>query len=361
MESVFGRLTRKKVSVDVRAEWKLEKSVKDGDVRLVSVGTYEAVFHEVLSCFVQFSVLPERRTLLLCREETQWEDLMLLLLRWRLSRGSADGEELFCIANAELLTNTLQVQCVTFVQDSLSPHRPPLLFVCGPSKTSYLVSQFANRRLPAHNIDLAILQEVVKMSFHEKVRTFVSKHAGAGKSFEIKRSTSRLDHNGGSSRRMYLRIPAASIPHFRMLFSMRTEVILMEVEASVCLHVDIGETVGAEFNSYLFEVMFFGGYADLSRGSVAFFPVNRTSLAIELPSGSLKKHLVAAHLCPQHFVEARADTFCSKRSDLRRGMGKYLFYGKRYDGSSMRKQQECVTPANAFERLQYVCVDVENS
>jgi hypothetical protein len=341
-------------SIELKPEWKLEQTLKRGDVRVVSVHTYEDVFPEALSWFVQFGVLPERRTILLCREQTQWEDVLLLLLRWRLSKGLPEGEGLFCIANAELLHHTLQVRCVSFVQECLSLQCPPLVFVSGPSKTSFLLSQFANRRIPSHKVDIEILQEVLKNSQREKIQTYMSEFAGAGKSFEIKKSTATVSYDRDVSKRMYLRIPAASISHFLTLFSRRTDVILLDSDAGFCLHVDVAETVGVEFNSYLFEIMFLEGFADLSRGTVAFFPSDRTALAIELPSGSLKKHMVAGHLCPQISVEARADTFCAKRRDLRVGMGKYLFYGRRYDGTAMRKRKERIHPANAFDRLQYV-------
>ena len=59
------------------------------------------------------STLPERRTLMLCREDSTWEDVLLMLLRWRHAK-SVKEDKLFCLANADILPNEVLFSSFSF-------------------------------------------------------------------------------------------------------------------------------------------------------------------------------------------------------------------------------------------------------
>ena len=134
---------------------------------------------------------------------------------------------------------------------------------------------------------------------NDSVRTYVSDYAGAGKSFRVRRSLCKWHK--------YAYIPTTSVTQFLSVVSdvarnMRTiEEIDGETEeweegegshakekTEGFLHIDIFDTVGFDFNSYLFELLFFHGFYDLRSGSVTHFPPAFTRISIEIASSTNK-------------------------------------------------------------------------
>ena len=358
IQSVFGSLPSHSPVAELPDDV-IPLSLKRGDLRLILAKGYDAVFHEVFSCFAQCHTFPERRTLLLCRENTTWEEVFLLLLRWRFS---AESDKVFAIANADLLSNEIQIKCVAFIQE-FRAHQAPLLVICGPNRLAYVATQFANRRMPSFPLPRSLLQELVKKNFSNHFVSYASDSAGAGKSFQIRKKCSELD--GGS----YVVIPASSLTQFLLLTkqaleserSINTESPSFFDEGgaspncSLFLHIEVYDTIGMELNSYLFEILFFGGYCDLMSEEIFFYPPSSTNIAIEIPTGPLAKHLSVPSLCPVEKVTSCPEQFAPSKKDMIRGMGLPLFYGNRYDGTALRKREQNVRHANAFDRLQYVC------
>ena len=333
-------------------EGKHTLKLKPGEVRLVLARSYEFVFHEVLSSFVQTHSLPERRTLHLCRENTDWEEVSLLLLRWRFS---TQKDTLFCLANADLLSNEVQIKAVEFIQSYLDICAP-LLVICGPVQSTYIVSQFMNRRMASYPLPRTFLQNLVRETYGDRFNAYVSDYAGAGKSFQIRQK---------AKQGQYVPVPATSIKQFLVLLHNTLtsphskdedkEDFFDETPNNFYFHFEIYDTAGAELNSYLFELIFFGGFCDFSNEVLFFYPPTTTSIALELPTGPLTKYLIVPQLCPVKRVFPSPSLFATSKSEMIRGMGLQLFYGKRYDGTGMRKRSVGVRHANAFDRLQYVC------
>ena len=324
---------------------------KTGEVRLILARSYGHVFHETLSSFAQTHAFPERRTLLLCREKTDWEDVFLLLLRWRFS----PKKDLFCLANADLLSNDVQIKAVEFIQSSLDV-TAPLLVICGPVQSAYIASQFMNRRMASYSLPRSFLQNLTHETSNGRFQTYVSDYAGAGKSFQIRRK---------AEKGTYVPIPATSIMQFLgLLHKTLTKTaepkdddqsFFDEAPSNFSFHFEVYDTAGAELNSYLFELIFFGGFCDFANEVLFYYPPSTTSIAIELPTGPLAKYMIVPQLCPVERIAPSASLFAPSKTEMIRGMGLQLFYGRRYDGTAMRKRSAGVRHANAFDRLQYVC------
>ena len=356
IQSVFGSLPSHSPAVELPDDV-IPLSLKRGDLRLIIAKAYDAVFHEVFSCFAQCHTFPERKTLLLCREKTTWEEVFLLLLRWRFS---AESDKVFAIANADLLSNEIQIKCVAFIQE-FRTNQAPLLVICGPNRLAYVATQFANRRMPSFPLPRSLLQGLIEKNFNNQFVSYASDCAGAGKSFQIRKKCADID--GGS----YVVIPASSLTQFLVLTkqaleserSINTESPSffddgVKSTCSLFLHIEVYDTVGMEINSFLFELLFFGGFCDFMSEEIFFYPPSSTSIAIEIPTGPLAKHLSVPSLCPVQKITASAEQFAPSKKDMIRGMGLSLFYGNRYDGTALRKREENVRHANAFDRLQYV-------
>ena len=348
VEGVFGKIVPLRRSVELPEE-NYSLTLHRKDIRLICARSYESVFPEVLSIFMQCNTLPERRTLMLCREDSTWEDVLLMLLRWQQSTNLKE-DRLFCLANADILPNEVQTKCVSYINEASETAQVPLLLVCGPSKSVYVVSQFVNRRMPSYPLPRSVMQELVDRSYHGHVRTFMSESAGAGKSFQI-----RKGYDDGEK---YMHIPTTSIPQFISLldFSLKKKA---SSAYDPLLHIDIYETVGRDLNSYLFELIFFSGHCNFSTGVIFCFHPTTTYLSIELPTGTLSKHITIARCCPVTQCHAEGSLFAPNKKDLLKGMGRGAFYGRRYDGTALRKVEEGIRHANAFDRLQYVCTALD--
>ena len=324
---------------------------KPGEVRLILARSYEHVFHETLSSFVQTHSFPERRTLLLCRETTDWDEVFLLLLRWRFS----PRKDLFCLASADLLSNEVQIKAVEFIQSCLDVSAP-LLVICGPVQSAYIASQFMNRRMASYALPRSFLQKLVRQTYDNRFLSYVSDYAGAGKSFQIRQR---------AEKGTYVPIPSTSIKQFLSLLHETltkttepkedSQSFFDETPNTFSFHFEVYDTAGVQLNSYLFEIIFFGGFCDFSHEVLFYYPPSTTSIAIELPTGPLAKHLIVPQLCPVEKIAPSPSTFAPSKTEMIQGMGLGLFYGKRYDGTAMRKHKAGVRHANAFDRLQYVC------
>ena len=350
IDTVFGVLSPPKRIVNTNSKL----SMTPGELRLITARSHALVFLEVLSLFAMGGRLPDRRNLVLCRETTTWEEVLLLLLRWS---QASESDPFFCLASADLLPNSIQVKLVSFVQDHLGGGTPcPLIIVCGPGIDTFVVSQFTNRRKPSFPLAVSELQRMVDSAFQSSVKTYVSDHAGAGKSFQIRKGNF---YDG----ERYVHVPATTVPqHLGLLQEVLKEFVetgVLENDEDMILHVDLYDTVGTELNSYLFELIFFNGHCDFEKEIIFFYPPGRTNISVEIPTGPLSKHMTVPWMCPIVRVAPEGDLFATCKKDLERGMGKTMFYGKRYDGTALRKREEGKRHANAWERLQYVCTALE--
>ena len=361
-EAVFGKVEKVVRPVGLEEAGSYSLKLKKSDLRLILSPSYELVFQDILSVFVLSSVLPERRTLLLCRQDSSWEDVLLLLLRWRLA--SSEDEKLFCLGNADLLSNEVQTRCVRFIQEAYlkGDVSVPLLLICGPSKSVFIVSQFINRRIPSSPLPLLFLQSAMDTAEESRILTYSSEHPGSGKTFQIRK--------GKGFEEKYHHVTVTSIVQFLTQLDgiyrcqSTAEKDLDDLDSSffdaqpletlLHLHIDLFDTSGSEVNSFLFELIMFRGYCSFTEGMFFHFPLE-AFISVEMPTGPLKKRLTVPRFCPVVDVKPSADLFAVSKRELLKGMGMRQFYGRQYDGTAVWKREKGIRNANAYDRLQYVC------
>ena len=350
-EAVFGKIEKAVRPVKLE-ENAYSLKLKKGDHKLITSRSYELVFQDILSVFLLSGVLPERRTLLLCRPDSSWEDVLLLLLRWRLA--SLGDEKVFCLGNADLLSNDVQTKCVRFIQeaDLKGDVSVPLLLTCGPSKNVFIVSQFISRRIPSSPLPLYILQGAIENVEEGRIMSFSSEHPGAGKTFQIRK--------GKGLEEKYCHVVVTSISQLLTqldnVYRGDTDLdssFFDDQPALPHLHIDLFDTAGSEINSYLFELMMFRGYCSFTEGMFFHFPT-QAFISFEIPTGPLKKRLTVPRFCPVVSVVPSADLFAVSKVKLLKGMGLKQFYGRQFDGTAVWKREKGIRNANAFDRLQYV-------
>ena len=120
------------------------------------------------------------------------------------------------------------------------------------------------------------------------------------------------------------------------------------------LHLDVFDTTSGNLDTYLFELILFGGIYNPSTGFCLTYHPHLFHFRVELATGPLHRRLSVPFFGVVNLLTPNRYNFEGTRRGLKRGMGKLRFYGRRYDGTSMRKEQNGIRPANAYERLQYV-------
>jgi hypothetical protein len=167
VELVFGDLDIIRRSIDVDVSLQDFPFLKPG-IHLITTGSKTELYTQILAIYSHAGRLPERRNLFLCRPSTTLNEVLLILYRWRNVHqksqihsatkhlGLTDGEEnglfdvkqieLFCLANVDTLSFEIQVAIVDVLQSIPNGNLiHPLVLLCGPSKSSFLIFQFANR------------------------------------------------------------------------------------------------------------------------------------------------------------------------------------------------------------------------
>jgi hypothetical protein len=181
-----------------------------------------------------------------------------------------------------------------------------------------------------------------------RFRTFVSETAGSGKSFLIR--SLRCDWQ------KYAYISTTGTDRFVSSIESLSKIAWNSIvsDDEYLVHIDLFDTTSNEIDSYLFELIFCWGFYDSVSGFNVLLHPLLTFFRVELATGPLRNRLMVPFLGEVDIVHPDRHTFVSSRKELKKGMGKLRFYGRRYDGTSMRKEAQGIRPATAYERLQYV-------
>ena len=205
---------------------------------------------------------------------------------------------------------------------------------------------------------------------HHRFQTYLSDCPGAGKSFAVRRSLLEWQKyaylpttNSFQLRRslsflsLSLSSPGGESVRNRDQVGEGEDRIwapTMSHDQEWVLHIDIFDTSANELDACLFEFVFFGGLCDAISGCVSAFNTQNIFIRFEIATGPLRKRLIVPFFGEIHQIVASRDTFEINKRSLRLGMGKQRFYGRRYDGTSLRKEEGHIRPASAYERLHYV-------
>jgi ATPase family associated with various cellular activities (AAA) len=182
--------------------------------------------------------------------------------------------------------------------------------------------------------------------------SFLSRISGAGKSFAVR----RVAHEHFSA---YEHVPVFDVASSVDRLCDR----LLETQAAPAdpwhttrtWHLDVYSTTGPSFNSHLFELCFLGGLVRENRMQPMLLDAQHDRVAVEVASGAPTAALGVARLLSRNVLLADERSFCADPKGLRAGMGAH-YSSPRFDGTADAKRSAGLTAANAFQRLQYVCV-----
>ena len=330
----------------------------DTGIHVVCADNSQAVYDHILSAYARAGYIPEREFIYVCRPSTVWDDLSTLILRWATSHLNGRENKIYCLGGIETLPFDLQRKAVLAIREYIGKVVNPLLIISGQAENQHLVAQFAYCRTTVIPLPEDVLREYSEQLATDKIYSqgitvHSSKHAGAGKTFNI-RTLAEQDQA------VYVPIPL--MHSFEVLNRLKNIYLERQLNESeiILLHFDIYDTVKEDLNAILFELVFLGGLDDSSTGSQFFWNPETVSIAFEIPAGSVIEKLRVCYLLPQKVAEINENTFITSQKKLAIGMGED-FSSPRYDGTSLRKpnSDEEVKSSNAYVRLQYVCFGLD--
>ncbi|KAK3579949.1 hypothetical protein CHS0354_020846, partial [Potamilus streckersoni] len=197
--------------------------------------------------------LPEPHQVLVCNQNTTWVEVQLLLHRCVRS----DKENLFCIANVEMLSNEIQFQLVE------SLHKLPksltflLAIICCGTDNNPFVNEFCGSLLPVHPLSDTAFSNILENTWPD-VCTITSDVPGLGKTETIRQ---RAHEQGKGVVTFHISGPLNKPKLVERLANLR-------VRSHHVLHIDIGNIENLmELDAFLFEIIILG-FASAGRSYV---------------------------------------------------------------------------------------------
>lgn len=356
-------LQKRAIHVPEISEHSLGGNVSNG-VHILCSRSPEQVYEDAVAAYAQVGYLPEWHFTLVCRSTTTWEEVHMLILRWAQSSIEVDAS-LFCLISVESLPFEVQRRAVLAIRGCSNKATNGLLLISGSADNQHILSQFAHCRITPAELSPTVLSSVgdqVGRNHSAGVSVHSSVNAGAGKSFNIR----TLAFNSFSER---LHLPimhdcadkACTATLLDRLVDIEQIIDETGSDEQFLFHIDVASTTSADFSKSLFEFIFMGGLINGKAGKQFFWNPSNTLIAVELASGKLRKGLAVCSMLPQQVARLTADTLVVTEDDLRIGMGED-FESIRNDGTAVSKllrDAEDVVAANAYERIQYVCMALD--
>ena len=263
----------------------------------------------------------------------------------------------------EYLSFEIQRRATSIIRENLSISKNPLLIIAAKGDKQYLVAQFTHfktsiTKLPNHMIQL-YSNEIKERGYICGLSTFTSSYAGAGKTFQIRTESFKIQSN-------YIPVTILHSNDIinKILSSLKNQNISQSMDY-IALHLDIYDTANDSLNPILFDLIFLGGFDDNRTGNQYFWNPELTSIFIELATGNLCDKLRVCLLLPQIHVKVNSERFCNSKQSLLQGMGEKQFQSLRNDGTIIDCNNLFINKSirtkkyNAFERLQYVCIGLD--
>ena len=331
-----------------------------------SSSSSKSVFDHILSIYARAGYFPEREFVYICRPTTTWNDVYILLLRWARSHLYNRNDKIYCIGSVEHLNFEIQRKVVLIIKHFSRFAKNPLILVSGQSDHQHIVTQFTYCRASVIPLPDDILREYssyLSNHYSNGIYAITANHAGAGKSFEIRKMASNIHAK-------YISVPIMNSKNCllkRIINSLQSnsssssssssnvnDLFIQSFNDNLLLHFDLFDTIQYDFDSILFDLIFIGGIEESYSGNLFYWFPKQTTLAFEIPAGSsILKKLRICSLISQKNIEVSSKTFQSDYSNLLCGMGNDDFFTSRNDGTCVNKKLQ--NHANSYIRLQYVC------
>ena len=320
-------------------------------VHIIVSESSSGVTDHILSIYYRYGYLPENEDIYMCKKSTTWEELHNIVNRWKKSHLNNRSNRIYCIGYTHLLNFELQHKLVSRLKSVETFANNPLLLVSHGIDNQYIVSQYSHKRVnfnPLPSNVLITIGEFISDIYSRGISVYASRHAGAGKTFQIRTTAyNEMLH--------YIHFPIYG----------NSRVIERIVDATkdflndeVLLHIDLADSVPDDINSFLFDLIYLGNVLDPISGHHYCWNPQLTSICIELACGNLLPRMRICELLKLKHVTVTEKTLCVSYEELIAGMGEE-FDSPRCDGTRLRKESDNELLANAFQRLQYVCLALD--
>ncbi|KAL3859950.1 hypothetical protein ACJMK2_010129 [Sinanodonta woodiana] len=220
--------------------------VRPGKLHLVALEeNSKLVMKTVLALYYNtVRKLPEPHQILFCSEDTSWVEVQLLLHRSVRSK----EENLFCIANVEILSNEIQFQLVEALHH-LSICQTFLLSIIGCGTENHpIFNEFSNFIMPVHPLSDTAFTNILQ-TFWPDVCSITSDVPGLGKTETIRQNAQRQNRGVAT---FHISGPLNKARLVHRLADMR-------VGQNHALHIDIGNIDNPfELDAFLFEIIVLG-------------------------------------------------------------------------------------------------------
>ena len=288
-------------------------------VSLIVCDGQTELYNTFLSHYIRCGCLPSWHTMLWVSSEVVYEQIFNFLLLWGL-RKSADGKPiLFCLAGVDAVSEECQRKVASLISE-LSSTTGNQLTVVSATRNHYIVRQLSHWRTSCALLDVEDLQRLgISLSNERKccpVTVYTSEHAGAGKSFSIRRESC----SDGINRKV------VTVPYHRLMTSdeliklicKRRDVILgSEANLPWALHLDLSDQINESSCIRLFELLTLRSLYDSVTGQRWFLP--DVPIYIEAAPGLCDRVPVISYL-QSKMISVSAEDFAINNEALKSGM-----------------------------------------
>ncbi|EFC45119.1 hypothetical protein NAEGRDRAFT_79490 [Naegleria gruberi] len=254
----------------------VEKNNSKQNLIVIACQNDQEVESIVYSLYAVKSILPQVEEVLMCRPNTDFEDIELVVRRWSKSEHK---KQIFTLANIQHLDYTLQCKVVDMLKNYLQTSTTlATLAIVSSTQQQRIINAFSNFRFdgsPLSSEDLkdSLLQIAKPGKFSSGVNVYTSPMAGCGKSHTI--------------------FERSHIEKKKLVYiSLRESVNITELinqlnektrnSQPVTLHFNIAPNVDTIVNSILFELIVIGSLRDHQCNVYHRRPID--SIAIEIPN-----------------------------------------------------------------------------
>ncbi|KAK3603848.1 hypothetical protein CHS0354_042856 [Potamilus streckersoni] len=229
--------------------------VRPGKLHLVALEeNSKLVMKTVLALYYNtVRKLPEPHQILFCSEDTSWVEVQLLIHRSVRSK----EENLFCIANVEMLSNEIQFKLVEALHHLSICQTFLLSIICCGTENHPIFHEFSDCIMPVHPISDNVFTNILQ-KFWPDVLSITSDVPGLGKTETIRQKSQR-QNRGVATFHISGPLNRARLVH---------RLADMRVRQNDALHIDIGNIDNPfELDAFLFEIIVLG-FASTGRACV---------------------------------------------------------------------------------------------
>ena len=268
----------------------------------IAITPPEKVLDLIVTLYVQHGRLPEPDEVLFCDSNTTIEDIELLLIRWSKASLYNRSDRLYCIANTDALSYTMQSKTARLLLNFKLTNCSSLVFISGKAEGQHLVSTLSHSKLEVGTLDDNKLKELhskIASTFSYVTRVFASESAGGGKTTSIFKYVAETNLP-------YYQIPITGTIKADELITLFESTSIKSGDQTRLFHIDIGPTANdTQLNALLFQLLVIGILYDHTTGRL-YSRAKSDGFLIEVANSfknQIQNTLYFCKILPQETIE----------------------------------------------------------